>query len=195
MNPPTISCTANPATIRVGETSTITCQGSSPDNRPLQYQFASNGGSMTERDNVGTLTSNQPGSISVKATATDDRGLSGAALTTVNVEAPPPAPTASKINEIAFKHNSAYVDNRAKAVLDDVALKLQQDPNATVTLIGDAMPNERRSQRLAERRATNAAAYLSKSKGIDPARIQTKAGSEAESKADIWMVPAGAAQP
>ncbi len=193
MNPPTISCSANPASIRVGETATITYDASSPDNRPLQYQFASNGGSMTQRDNVGTRTSNQPGSISVKTTATDDRNLSAAALTTVNVEAPPPAPAAAKTNEIAFKNNSAYVDNRAKAVLDDVALRLQQDPNSTVTLIGMSDPKE--PKRLAERRAVNAAAYLSKSKGIDPGRIHTKAGTEGGKKADIWMVPAGAQQP
>jgi outer membrane protein OmpA-like peptidoglycan-associated protein len=193
MNPPTISCTANPATIRVGETSTVTCEGASPDNRPLQYQFASNGGSMTQRDNVGTLTSAQPGTISVKATASDDRNLSAMAITTVNVEAPPAAPTASMTNSIAFKPNSAYVDNRAKAVLDDVALKLQQDPNATVTLIGFSDPKE--PKKLADRRATNAATYLSKSKGIDPARIHTKAGTEGGKKADIWMVPAGAQAP
>ena len=30
--------------------------------------------------------------------------------------------------ELDFKPNSSYVDNRSKAVLDDVALKLQQDP-------------------------------------------------------------------
>ncbi len=195
MNPPTLSCSANPATIRVGETSTITCDASSPDNRPLQYQFASNGGSMTQRDNVGTLTSNQPGAVSVKATATDDRNLSAVALTTVNVEAPPPAPTAAKTNEIAFKNNSAYVDNRAKAVLDDIALRLQQDPNSTVTLIGMADPKEAGAQRLAARRAANAGTYLSKSKGIDPARIHSKAGTEGGKKADIWMVPAGAQAP
>ncbi len=193
MNPPTISCSANPATIRVGETSTITCQGSSPDNRPLQYQFASNGGSMMQRDNVGTLTSNEPGTISVKATTSDDRNLSAMAITTVNVEAPPAAPTASMTNSIAFKPNSSYVDNRAKAVLDDVALKLQQDPNATVSLVGFSDPKE--PKKLAERRATNAGTYLSKSKGIDPARIHSKAGSGGGKKADIWMVPAGATAP
>ena len=192
MNPPTISCVANPASIRVGETSTITCEGSSPDNRPLQFQFASNGGSMMQRDNIGTLTSNQPGSISVKATVADDRNLSAVALTTVNVEAPPAPPAASK-DEIAFKRNSAYVDNRAKAVLDGVALHLQQDPNATVTMVGNADPKE--SKKLADRRATNAAGYLTKSKGIDPGRVHSKAGTDNEMKADVWTVPAGAQAP
>lgn len=195
MNPPTISCAANPATIRVGESSTVTCDATSPDSRPLQFQFASTGGQMTQRDNIGTLTSNEPGSISVKATVSDDRNLTAVALTTVNVEAPPAAPTASKTNEIAFKTNSAYVDNRAKAVLDDVAMRLQQDPNTSTTLIGFADPKEGGAKRLAERRASNAAAYLSKSKGIDPARIHTKSGTEAGKKADIWMVPAGAQAP
>ena len=193
MNPPTIACSASPATMRVGETSTITCEGNSPDNRPLQYAFASNGGSMMQRDNTGTLTSKDPGTISVKATATDDRNLSAMAITTVNVEAPPAAPTASMSNEIAFKPNSAYVDNRAKAVLDDVALKLQQDPNSSVTLIGFSDPKE--AKRLADRRATNAAAYLTKSKGIDAARIHTKPGTGGGKKAEIWMVPAGAQAP
>ena len=193
MNPPTLSCSANPATIRVGETSTITCEGNSPDSRPLQYQFASNGGSMMQRENVGTLTSKEPGSISVKSVVSDDRNLSATALTTVNVEAPPAAPAASKINEIAFKPNSAYVDNRAKAVLDDVALKMQQDPNSTVSLLGYSDPKE--PKRLADRRASNAATYLSKSKGIDAARIHTKAGSGGGKKDDIWLVPAGAQAP
>jgi outer membrane protein OmpA-like peptidoglycan-associated protein len=193
MNPPTVSCSANPATVRVGETSTITCQGSSPDNRPVQIHFASNGGAMTERENVGMLTSNEPGNISVKATATDDRNLTAEALTTVNVEPPPPAPTASKTNEIAFKPNSAYVDNRAKAVLDDVALRLQQDPNSSIALVGHSDAKE--SKKLADRRATNAATYLTKSKGIDAGRIHTKTAPDPAMKADIWMVPQGAPQP
>lgn len=193
MNPPTISCSANPATMRVGETSTITCQGASPDNRPIQIHFASSGGSMTERDNLGMLTSNEPGNISVKATVSDDRNLMADALTTVNVEPPPPAPTASKANEIAFKPSSAYVDNRAKAVLDDVALRLQQDPNSSVTLIGHSDAKE--AKRLADRRATNAAAYLTKSKGIDPGRVKTKPSPEPSKTTEIWMVPQGAAAP
>ncbi len=193
MNPPTISCSANPATVRVGETATITCQGASPDNRPIQIHFASNGGSMTERDNLGMLTSNEPGNISVKATVSDDRNLTAEALTTVNVEPPPPAPTASKTNEITFKPRSAYVDNRAKAVLDDVALRLQQDPNSSITLVGHSDAKEAKT--LANRRATNAAAYLTKSKGIDPGRVHTKTSDEPSKTTEIWMVPQGAQGP
>jgi hypothetical protein len=102
-------------------------------------------------------------------------------------------PTAQKLMELDFKPGSGYVDNRSKAVLDDVALKLQQDPNLTAVLSGSADPGEPRS--LALQRAQNAMIYLTKSKGIDPQRIQVKASTEPGRKVDVWTLPAGATLP
>jgi hypothetical protein len=102
-------------------------------------------------------------------------------------------PTAQKLMELDFKPGSGYVDNRSKAVLDDVALKLQQDPNLTAVLSGSADPGEPRS--LALQRAQNAMTYLTKSKGIDPQRIQVKASTEPGRKVDVWTLPAGATLP
>jgi outer membrane protein OmpA-like peptidoglycan-associated protein len=111
----------------------------------------------------------------------------------VNVEsAALPAPTAQKLTDLEFKPNSAYVDNRSKAVLDDVALKMQQDPQSTVVLTGSS--EELEPPRLAQQRADNAKTYLSKSKGIDPARIQTKGGGTGH-KVEIMALPAGAPAP
>ncbi len=45
--PPTISCSANPTTIKPGESSTITCVGMSPQNRRLTYSYTATGGSVT----------------------------------------------------------------------------------------------------------------------------------------------------
>ncbi len=193
--PPIISCFANPATVRPGETSTITCEASSPENRPLTYAFESNGGQLYQRDNLATLNTGdtQPGAISVRTTVTDDRNQSAMALTNVNVEAAPAAPAASKINEFAFKPGSARVDNAGKAILDDVALQLQRDPNATAVIMGYSDQGE--NKRLAERRANNAKNYLTTSGGIDPARVAVQAGTDAGKKADIWLVPAGAQMP
>jgi hypothetical protein len=110
------------------------------------------------------------------------------------VEAPAPAmPTAQKLMELDYKPNSGYVDNRSKAVLDDVALKLQQDPNLTAVLSGSADAGEPRSMGL--QRAQNAMAYLTKSKGIDPQRIQVKAGTDSGRKVEVWTMPAGTALP
>src|ERR1039458_1398228 len=44
--PPTISCSANPGTIKPGETSNITAAGVSPQNRPLTYSFTATSGSV-----------------------------------------------------------------------------------------------------------------------------------------------------
>lgn len=191
-NPPTIACSANPATVRVGESSNINCEASSPDNRPLAFDWASNAGNISGADNNGVLDTRGTygGPISVKTTVTDDRNLSASALTTVNVEVPPPAPVAAMVASIQFKPNSAYVDNTAKAILDDLALRLAQEPDSSTAIVGAS--DTRESKSLAARRAANARTYLTKSKGIDPNRVQTSAGTEAGKKADLWIVPAGA---
>lgn len=196
MNPPRISCTASPATVRVGETAGISCDATSPDNRPISIAFVSNGGKLSSNRNQATLDTSDMGAgpVAVRATAFDDRQLSATAVTTVNVEAAtPPAPTAQRLTELDFKPNSAYVDNRSKAVLDDVAIKMQQDPNSTAVLSGSTQDPE--PPRLANQRAENAKTYLTKSRGIDPQRIQTKSEVGAGRKVDITAVPAGAAAP
>lgn len=191
--PPRITCTASPATIRVGETSLVTCEATSPDNRPVSIAFVANGGKLSSSRNQATLdtTDTGPGPISVRATAIDDRQLNATAVTTVNVEAAAlPAPTAQKLSDLEFKSNSAYVDNRSKAILDDVALKMQQDPQSTVVLTGST--EELEPPRLAQQRADNAKTYLTKSKGIDPARIQTKGAGPTGRKVEMIALPAGA---
>jgi outer membrane protein OmpA-like peptidoglycan-associated protein len=195
-NLPRITCSASPATVRVGERSTISCDASSPDDRPLTITFTSNGGKLSSSRNQATLdtTDTGAGPIAIRSTATDDRQLSATAVTTVNVEAPPAAtPTAQKLGDLTFKPGGAYVDNRSKAILDDVALKLQQDPTSTALLYGSSEANE--PPRLALQRAENTKTYLTKSKGIDPQRIQTKASTEPGHGVEIWTVPAGVAPP
>ena len=194
--PPKITCSASPASLRAGENASISCEAVSPDNRPINITYVANGGKLSSNRNQATLDTTDvgPGPISVRATAFDDRQLSASTVVTVNVEAPAPAmPTAQKLMELDFKPNSGYVDNRSKAVLDDVALKLQQDPNLTAVLSGSADAGEPRSMAL--QRAQNAMTYLTKSKGIDPQRIQVKAGTEPGRKVDVWTLPAGATLP
>jgi OmpA family len=114
------------------------------------------------------------------------------------VEAPPPpppppaAPEASKLNEIAFKRNSPRVDNAAKAILDEVALRLQRDADAKAVLVGNADPKETGAKKLAAQRAVNAKAYLVAEKGIDASRIEARTGSGTAMNTEIWLVPAGA---
>jgi len=58
-------------------------------------------------------------------------------------------------------------------------------------LEGSANPSENES--LAGQRAENAKTYLSKSKGIDPSRIETRpAQTKTGAKVGVILVPAGA---
>jgi outer membrane protein OmpA-like peptidoglycan-associated protein len=162
----------------------------------VTISFSSTGGKLTPGNSRATLdtTDSGAGPVSVRATATDDRNMSSFAVATVNVEPAPAAlPTAQKISQLEFKPNSAYVDNRAKAILDDVALRLQQDPKSVVMLSGSA--DEKETPKLANQRAQNAMAYLTKSKGIDSGRIQVKTGTPSGRIVDVWSVPAGASMP
>lgn len=201
-HPPTITCSANPTTVKSGDPSTITCQGNSPDNRPLTYNCTSTGGRITGTGESEQLdTAGAPaGPISVTCTTTDDRGLSASTTTSVNVEVPPPPPTASKLNEIAFpnKQKPARVDNTAKAILDDVALRLQREPDAKAVIVGYMDESEAKAAKrlrikdLAGQRAVNTKEYLVTEKGIDPSRIEVRSGTAGGTRAEIYLVPAGA---
>ena len=197
--PPTISCSANPTTVKPGDTAQITCQGQSPDNRPLTYKHEASAGTITPNGPNASLTTQgaQPGPITVTSTVTDDRNLSANAQTTVTVEAPPPPPPpppqANKINQIEFPNTVKpwRVDNTAKAVLDDVALRLQREPDARLVVVGSKDPTEKRPNLDAER-AVDSKFYLTNDKGIDPNRIECRSGGTAGKVAEFWIVPAGA---
>jgi len=194
-SPPTISCIAKPAFIHLDESSTITCDAASPDNRPLTITFTSSMGRLAANKNVAILDSSTsgPGQVTVRATAFDDRQLSASTAVLVTVQ-PASAPlSAQKMSDLDFKPNSAYVNNRSKAVLDDVALKLRQDPGSIVVLRGSSSAPE--ATALATKRAQNAMTYLTKSKDIDSGRIQLRVGPDPGHKVEVWTVPAGGTPP
>jgi outer membrane protein OmpA-like peptidoglycan-associated protein len=195
-HPPTISCSANPTTVQSGQPSTISCTGQSPDNRPLTYNHTATGGRLTPNGPNATLdTAGAPaGPITVNSTVSDDRNLTANTSTSVNVEVPPPPPAASKLNEIQFKNKQkpARVDNEAKAILDDVALRLQRDADAKAVIIGNSSADEKNGASIAQQRAVNTKAYLTAEKGIDPARIELRTGNAGTQTSEIWIVPTGA---
>src|SRR5208337_5410673 len=137
-NPPQVSCSASPSTVQTGTSATITCRCTSPDNVPVTVGgWTSSGGSISGSGNSATLntTGASSGPITIGATCTDSRGLTASTSSSVTVEnppPPPPPPQASKVNECEYPNLKKpwRVDNTCKAALDDVALKLQQDPDA-----------------------------------------------------------------
>jgi len=202
-NPPQVSCSASPTSVQTGGTATISCTCTSPDNVPVTVGgWTATGGSISGSGNSATLnTTGAPaGTVTINATCTDSRGLTASSTASVTVEnPPPPPPQASKLNECEYpnKMKPWRVDNTCKAMLDDAALKLQQDPEAKLVVVGNADPKEKRKN-LAAERAVDVKAYISggeAKQNIDPSRIETRTGTEGTMTSEQWIVPSGATFP
>ena len=88
-----------------------------------------------------------------------------------------PQPTI-RTDEINFEPGSARLTNIAKAILDDVALRMRQEPDATIVVTGytDNRENTGPNRDLDRRRAEAVRDYLVSRHGIDPSRITVQAG-------------------
>ncbi|HXM93471.1 MAG TPA: OmpA family protein [Candidatus Dormibacteraeota bacterium] len=196
----TLSTDRNP--IMVGERTGITATPDNPDNAPLTFSYKTTGGQIVgqgpkvEFDSTGV----QPGSYTVTGTITDDIGQTAEASTKVDVQQPPPPPQATKVGDCSYRTaGSSRVDNVCKRVLDDVALRLKNDPSAKLVITGYADPKELKAAKLADTRADLARKYLGE-KGIDASRITTRTGTASKEKGaekenrrvDFIFVPEGA---
>jgi len=197
---PTMSCSADRTSVLVGERVRITARASDPDNDSLNYSWRSNGGQVLGTGAAVQLDTSglAAGRYTVTGRVDDGRGAAADCSTSIDVQAPPPPPQASKLNECFFKGvGSARIDNVCKRILDDVALRIQSDARATIVIVGYADPKERRSATLAQQRGDNAQKYLT-SKGVDAARINVRAaggqaGAGAQNRRlDVIWVPQGA---
>ena len=86
---------------------------------------------------------------------------------------PPRVPTELRTDEIHFESGSARLTNIAKAILDDVALRMKQEPTSTAIVIGytDSREATGPNADLDRRRAEAVRDYLVSRHGIDPSRI------------------------
>jgi len=213
--PPTISCSANPSTLKPGETSIITAAGVSPQNRPLTYTYATTAGTISGNGTTATYSSAgaPTGGVGITCTATDDKGQSAAASTSVTITAPyvPPVPHTQSLCSIGFatdKLRPTRVDNEAKACLDEVALDLQKQPDAKVVVVGTATAKEKakmakqqaaalknkhvKVEDFAAQRAVNTKNYLVTEKGIDASRVIVATSTTDDQKVEDYLVPSGA---
>jgi outer membrane protein OmpA-like peptidoglycan-associated protein len=105
--PPVISCTADPASVQIGGTSTIKSNASSPDGRRVSYSYTTSAGEISGNGDTAALNTRgaQPGPITVTCNVGDDRNppLTASSNTMVNVEAPPPPAPAPEIKQLEAK--------------------------------------------------------------------------------------------
>jgi len=209
--PPTISCSAYPSTIKPGATSTVTAIGISPQNRPLTYSYSATAGTVSGSGTTAVFSSIgvPTGAVGITCTVSDDKGQTATASPIVTVEAPniPSIPHTKALCSITFdkdKLHPARVDNEAKACLDEVALNLQGQLDAKAVVVGDSTVAEKsptkvakhakatKVEDLAAERAVNTKDYLVTEKGIDASRIRVATGATDGQKVENYLVPSGA---
>ena len=204
-HPPVASCSASPDSVQAGQASTITINASSPDNFPLTYAWSTTAGRLSGSGTSATLDTtgaSQGSAITTTATITDSRGLSTTCNATVNVQAPPPPVTVNEVSEIGeCKFMDAKrpwrVDNTCKAVLDDVAMRIQREPNGKFVIVGYTDEEESmKVTQLGAQRSVNMKYYLVHGEGgsqIDASRIEVRTGGTVKEKgAKVYFVPSGA---
>ena len=213
--PPTISCSANPTTIKPGESATVTSIGMSPQNRPLTYSYSATGGTVTGTGTTAEFSSAgaPTGVVGITCNVSDDKSHSATANTSVTIVAPviPPAPKTQALCSISFATDTkrpTRVDNEAKACLDQVALDLQQQADAKAVVVGESNAKEKeitaKQQKVALKhkkakvevfdvqRAVNAKDYLVTEKGIDASRVSVMTGTTDGQTVEDYLVPSGA---
>jgi hypothetical protein len=192
--PPTLSCDAGPLTIHPDETSTVTLNGRSPQNRPLTYKCTSSNGKIDVTGNTAIFTpdGSPEGPVTINCTVNDDKGQTADCNASVSIapRLPPPVTQLVPLCSIDFsndKQRPTRVDNEAKACLDQVALSLQQHPDDTLLVVGEAADTGVGAQR-----AVNTKNYLTTEKGIDASRITVVTGNEGTQGVEEYLVPTGA---
>jgi hypothetical protein len=198
-NPPTISLSASPTSLPAGGTVNLSANCTSPDNVPVTVAaWTASGGTVSGSGSSATLntTGAAPGSITVGASCTDSRGLSGQATTQVMVEnPPPPAPNPEivalearlALHSVYFVTNAPHPTNPKGGLLPtqqktlislatDFKQYVQSKPDAHLILGGhaDHRGTVEYNQALSERRVNRVKSFLIE-QGVPEANIETKA--------------------
>jgi hypothetical protein len=191
--PPTISCSASQTELKPGDSSTVTAQGVSPQNRPLTYSYQASGGTITGEGGTATFSSAgaPAGPVQITCNVVDDKGHSATATTSVNIASPPPAPpppppslllhsvffpTALPNEKRPDKGLATSQENILTTLATDFKAYLQVKPDARLTLTGHADPRggNNYNQALTERRVGSVKNFLVQ-QGVPESSIDTVA--------------------
>ena len=195
--PPTLSCSANPTDLKPGESSTVTAQAVSPQNRPLTYSYEASGGTISGTGTTATYSSTgaPAGTTQITCRVSDDKGHTATANSTITIQAPPPQPSAELVGRLTLhsvyfptaepteKHPNGGLVESQQAILTSLATDFKSylavKPDGRITLTGHADPRggAEYNQKLSERRVARAKAFLVE-QGVPEANIDTHAAGE-----------------
>ena len=195
-NPPTMSLSASPTDLVTGGSVNLSASCTSPDGVPVSVaNWQSTAGTVSGSGSSATLsTAGTPaGPVTVTATCTDSRGLTGQASTQVTLQNPPPPPV-DKALEARLALHSVYFPTAMPPVKDpsagllpgqrkiletlatDFKKYLQAKPDTRLVLEGhaDIRGSAAYNQALSERRVARTKSFLVE-QGVPDGNLETKA--------------------
>ena len=197
--PPTISCSVNPTTIKPGDTATVTSTGLSPQNRPLTYSYEATGGTISGTGTTTTYSSAgaSTGEVGITCNVADDKGHTASSNANLTIVAPPPPPVENpEVKQIEARlalHSVFFPTDLPKAANPEGGLVTSQEgtlttlasdfkrylefkPDAHLTLIGhaDKRGSAEYNKALSERRVARTKQFLV-DHGVAETSIQTQA--------------------
>jgi len=198
-NPPTMSLSASPTDLVTGGSVNLSASCTSPDSVPVSVaNWTSTAGTVSGNGSSATLnTAGAPaGPVTVTATCTDSRGLTGQASTQVTLENPPPPPVNPEVVRLEARlslHSVYFVVDHPRptelkgglllsqqktlvALAADFKKYLESKPDAHLILGGhaDHRGSAEYNQALTERRVSTVKSFLV-AQGVPEANIDTKA--------------------
>jgi len=207
---PTVTCDirASASSVMVNDRVTLSATASGADG--ATFTWSTTGGTLSSTSgaevtldttgmSVGTVTVSL--SVGTSRTRCDQPCGGGSCSTSVTVTKLPDIvkpPPISPCGPIFFPFNSARINNEHKACLDEIALRMQQDPRAALVVDGHRDSSERVGISLT--RGNNARDYLVNEKGVDTARITVRNFGDTcphdsgdpnlNRRVEFWIVPA-----
>jgi outer membrane protein OmpA-like peptidoglycan-associated protein len=170
---PSVALTLDKTDVYAGDTVGANAQASDPENDPITYAWTLDSQRRPESSSRIQINTRglAGGRHSVAVTVEDDRGASASDTKTFSVS-----------EKIVIHMEGNLPNNVAKAQLDEIALKMRQNPQLRATLTGhtDDSGTEETNERVGLRRADAVKSYLVSEQNIDAGRIETQSAGETQ---------------
>jgi len=169
---PVVTVQCDPCRVETGRVAMISADAQDPDGDPLTYRWAAAAGILenpTFRQTRWTAPTT-PGRVDVTMTVDDGKGGTATGSATLEVVAPP---RTFAFDDVLFDFDKSTLRPEARAILDEVAKVLLENPDLRIHVDGHAcdIGTVAYNMGLSQRRANAVRAYLI-SRDVNPARLE-----------------------